>query len=84
MPKWPPAADGRVLLQLSSHSPGGQVRFPFIGSPLLHPYGRKYDQVLYGVGQGWIYTNVGIGVTASLRLNCPPEVTEITRVSQPA
>ncbi len=77
-------ADGRVLLQLSGHSHGGQVRFPFIGSPFLPPYGRKYDQGLYRVGQGWLYTNVGIGVTAPLRLNCPPEVTEITLVSQTA
>ena len=70
--------DHRVSVQLSGHSHGGQVRFPFIGSPFLPPYGRKYDQGLYRVGRMWLYTNVGIGVTAPVRLNCPPEVTEIT------
>ena len=35
------SADGRISLQLSGHSHGGQVRFPFIGSPFLPPYGRK-------------------------------------------
>lgn len=75
------SADRRISLQLSGHSHGGQVRFPFIGSPFLPPYGRKYDKGLYRVGPMWLYTNVGIGVTAPVRLNCPPEVSEITLVA---
>ena len=71
---------GRIDLQLSGHSHGGQVRFPFIGSPFLPPYGRKYDKGLYRVGNTWLYTTVGLGVTAPVRFNCPPEVTEITLV----
>ena len=71
---------GRVDLQLSGHSHGGQVRFPFIGSPFLPPYGRKYDKGLYRVANTWLYTTVGLGVTAPVRFNCPPEVTEITLV----
>lgn len=70
--------DPRVTLQLSGHSHGGQVRFPGFGSPFLPPYGRRYDQGLYRVGQMWLYTNVGVGVTVPIRLNCPPEVTGIT------
>jgi predicted MPP superfamily phosphohydrolase len=72
------SSDGRVSIQISGHSHGGQVRLPFYGSPFLPPYGRKYDMGLYKVGDMQLYTNVGIGVTAPIRLNCPPEVTEIT------
>ena len=43
------SADGRISLQLSAHSHGGQVRLPGIGAPVLPPYGRKYDQGLYRV-----------------------------------
>ncbi len=72
------STDGRIDIQFSGHSHGGQVRFPLIGSPFLPPYGRKYDQGLYRVGDMWLYTNVGLGVTVPVRFNCPPEVTEIT------
>lgn len=72
--------NAQIDLQLSGHSHGGQVRFPFIGSPFLPPFGRKYDKGLYRVADTWLYTNVGLGVTAPLRFNCPPEVTEITLV----
>ena len=74
------AADGRVALQLSGHSHGGQVRFPGFGSPFCPPLGRKYDQGLYRVKNTWLYTNRGIGVTVPIRLNCPPEITEVTLV----
>ena len=72
------STDGRISLQLSGHSHGGQVRFPVIGSPFLPPYGRKYDQGLYRVRDMWVYTTRGIGVTTPVRFNCRPEVTEIT------
>ncbi len=72
------ARDGRIDLQLSGHSHGGQVRFPFIGSPFLPPYGRRYDQGLYRVGEMALYTSVGIGVTVPIRFNCPPEVSLLT------
>lgn len=74
------AADGRVALQLSGHSHGGQVRFPGFGSPFCPPLGRKYDLGLYRVKNTWLYTNRGIGVTVPIRLNCPPEITEVTLV----
>ncbi len=74
------SADPRIALQLSGHSHGGQIRIPLYGAPFLPPYGRKYDQGLYRVRDMRLYTNVGIGVTAPIRLNCPPEVTEVTLV----
>lgn len=73
------AQDGRVMLQLSGHSHGGQVRLPVIGPLILPWYGKKYHTGLYQVGGMWLYTNRGIGVNGlPVRFNCPPEITEIT------
>jgi predicted MPP superfamily phosphohydrolase len=70
------AADGRVSLQLSGHSHGGQVRFPFVGSPVLPYLATKYPYGLRGIGRMWLYTNRGIGIVSPpVRLNCRPEVT---------
>ncbi len=71
--------DGRVLLQLSGHTHGGQVRLPGLGAPVLPPFGRKYDQGLYRVNEMWLYTNRGIGLIGPpVRFNCPPEITLLT------
>ncbi|GAB4280111.1 MAG: metallophosphoesterase [Candidatus Promineifilaceae bacterium] len=71
--------NGRVALQLSGHSHGGQVRLPGRGPLILPPLGRKYHTGLYRVGDGWLYTTRGIGmVKPAVRLNCPPEITQIT------
>ena len=76
------AADGRVSLQLSGHSHGGQVRLPLIGALELPIWGKKYDHGLYQLGKMALYTNRGIGlVDIPVRFNCPPEVTEITLCS---
>ncbi|MBV7333060.1 hypothetical protein KFU94_33490 [Chloroflexi bacterium TSY] len=76
------AQDGRVALQLSGHSHGGQVRLPGYGVFILPRYGRKYDLGLYQVKELWLYTNPGIGVIGpAIRLNCRPEITEITLVA---
>jgi predicted MPP superfamily phosphohydrolase len=77
------AQDGRVAVQLSGHSHGGQVQFPNSG-PLLTPYlSWKYPQGLYRVDDLWLYTNRGIGVTnIPWRYNCPPEITLITLTRQ--
>lgn len=71
--------DARVLAQFSGHTHGGQVRVPLIG-PILLPYrGRKYPEGLRQVGDLWLYTNRGIGVTRlPVRLNCRPEITLFT------
>nr|HID13744.1 metallophosphoesterase [Anaerolineae bacterium] len=79
------AADGRVSLQLSGHSHGGQVRLPLIGPPLLPYLGRKYPAGRYQVGGMWLYVNRGVGlVNPAVRFNCRPEVTLLTlRVIEP-
>ena len=76
------APDERIHLQLSDHSHGGQVRLPFYG-PLVLPYlSWKYPMGLYNVDGLWLYTNRGLGTTnVPLRVNCPPEITELTLVS---
>lgn len=70
--------DGRVSLQLSGHTHGGQVRIRDMPM-VLPPLGRKYDLGLYNVNGMWLYVSPGIGeISVPLRYNCPPEVTEIT------
>jgi len=71
--------DPRVAVQLSGHSHGGQVRLPGLGAVIVPPYGRKYDYGLYQVHHTRLYTNPGIGLAVpGVRVNCRPEVTEIT------
>lgn len=73
--------DERVSLQLSGHTHGGQVRIPGIGAIITPTYGKKYDQGLFNVNGMWVYTNRGLGSSpVPFRVNCPPEVTELTLV----
>jgi predicted MPP superfamily phosphohydrolase len=73
------AATGRFDLQLSGHTHGGQVRVPFVGPPVLPPYGRRYPVGRYQVGGMIQYTNRGLGtVRPRGRLNCRPEITVFT------
>jgi predicted MPP superfamily phosphohydrolase len=71
------ALDGRVSLQLSGHTHGGQIRLPGIGAIILPYLGRKYDIGLYKIDEMLLYTNRGIGVISEpVRYNCPPEITQ--------
>ena len=68
-----------VDLQLSGHSHGGQVRFPFLPPLFLPELGRKYVKGFYKVGPLALYTNAGLGtVNLPIRWNCPPEITLLT------
>ena len=65
-----------VVLQLSGHSHGGQVRLPFVGPLILPRHASKYPAGLYRVGDLALYTNRGLGVIEpAVRFNCRPEVT---------
>jgi uncharacterized protein len=71
--------DPRVVLQLSGHSHGGQIRINDKPPRILPHLGRKYEQGLYQINNTWLYTNRGLGYTSvPVRFRCPPEVTEIT------
>lgn len=73
--------DTRVALQLSGHTHGGQIRLPGWGALALPAYGQKYDYGLFRVRQSWLYTSSGIGSAFfGVRLNCRPEVAELTLV----
>jgi predicted MPP superfamily phosphohydrolase len=70
--------DGRVALQLSGHTHGGQVRLPGKGALILPYLGTKYDCGLYRFEQMHLYTNRGIGIISiPFRFNCRPEITSI-------
>jgi predicted MPP superfamily phosphohydrolase len=75
------AQDGRINLQLSGHSHGGQIRFPIVGAVITPYLSWKYPLGLYNINGMWLYTNRGLGTTnVPLRVNCAPEITEITLV----
>lgn len=72
------AADGRVHVQLSGHSHGGQVRCGGVERLLLPRGGRKYAFGSYRVGDLFVHTSRGLGTTGlPLRLGSPPEVTQL-------
>ncbi len=65
-------------LVLCGHSHGGQVRFPFIGAPVLPPAVGRYVKGLYQSNIGPLYVNVGVGTFfIPVRFFCPPEITVI-------
>ncbi len=73
------AATGRIDLQLSGHSHGGQVQLPWYGAPVVPPLGRKYVAGLYTVKSMQHYTSRGLGmVKPQVRLNCRPEIAVFT------
>lgn len=73
------SATGRFDLELSGHSHGGQVKFPFIKPPVLPTYGKKYPVGRYQVGEMIQYTNRGLGmVRPKVRFNSRPEITVFT------
>ncbi len=77
------AATGRFDLQLSGHSHGGQICFPFFKPPILPILGSKYYRGLYKVGNMLEYTNRGVGFThLHLRFNSRPEITVFTLVAK--
>jgi uncharacterized protein len=68
-----------VDLQLSGHTHGGQVRFPFMRPFYLPALAKKYVWGLFKIRALTLYTNAGIGtVELPVRWNCPPEITFIT------
>lgn len=73
------ARDSRILLQLSGHAHGGQVCVPWYGHVYCPPWGRKYSNGLYEIGDLTLYTNRGVGMVSwQVRFACRPEITRFT------
>jgi uncharacterized protein len=69
----------RFALQMSGHTHGGQVRFPFFNPPILPIFGKKYPVGRYQVGNMVQYTNRGVGmVKPFVRFGSRPEITVFT------
>ncbi|NBJ70732.1 MULTISPECIES: metallophosphoesterase [Clostridia] len=71
------AAKHPIDLQLSGHSHGGQIRFPFIGHIYSPAYAEKYVQGEYNLNGGnmQLFVNSGIGTTRlPFRFLCKPEI----------
>ncbi len=71
--------DGRIILQLSGHSHGGQVRVPGLPAFIVPDLGQKYTDGLYSIGSLALYVTRGVGVVPPpIRLFCRPELTLLT------
>lgn len=71
---------GKIDLQLSGHSHGGQFIIPkFETTPFRGPNSTKYPVGLYKVKNMIQYTSKGLGTNSfRIRINCKPEITIIT------
>lgn len=64
-------------MQLSGHSHGGQIRFPFIGHIITPPLGKKYVEGSFSLGSRPLnlFVSRGIGTTRlPFRFLCRPEI----------
>lgn len=69
--------DFPVDIQLSGHSHGGQIRFPFLGHVYTPAYAEKYVEGKYTLQNGKLdlYVNKGLGTTRlPYRFLCQPEI----------
>lgn len=71
---------GKIDLQISGHSHGGQFIIPKIETtPFRGPNSTKYPVGLYKIGDMIQYTSKGLGTNSfRIRVNCKPEITIIT------
>jgi len=79
---WEVANHERIDLMLSGHTHGGQVRLPFVGTPILpSAYGQKYaGGVVEGPGCRVVVSR-GVGMSLMpVRIGVPPEVVEVELV----
>jgi hypothetical protein len=75
------AADKDIDLVLSGHTHGGQVVLGRFGDVVVAPasLASRYVWGKYRFGKTHMYVSRGIGtVGLPIRLNCPPEITQIT------
>lgn len=69
----------RIDLQLSGHTHGGEVRFPFGSAPVTHSkYGNKFREGLVEGRSHRVYVTRGVCSPRRVRFFCRPEVTHLT------
>lgn len=73
------ANTGRIDLQFSGHTHGGQVRFPILGALFAASlYGKRFEAGRYTVSGMTLYVSRGIGLEGKaaprIRFLCPPEI----------
>ena len=75
---------GKIDLQISGHSHGGQFIIPkFETTPFRGPNSTKYPVGLYKVGSMIQYTSKGLGTNSfRIRINCKPEISIINLKSK--
>ena len=75
---------GKIDLQISGHSHGGQFIIPkFETTPFRGPNSTKYPVGLYKVGNMIQYTSKGLGTNSfRIRINCKPEISIINLKSK--
>ncbi len=72
---------GRVDVQLSGHTHGGQIRLPWLGALWTNDrISRRMARGLHAVAGTLLHVNPGIGVSPPLRVRfrCPPEISVLT------
>jgi len=72
----------RVDLMISGHTHGGQVRVPFLGTPIVPSwYGQKYSGGLVEGPAFRVLISRGVGMSMlPVRVGVPPEISVITLV----
>ncbi len=80
---FPRFARYQVQLTVSGHTHGGQIVFAKIDDSYIAPASlvSKFVAGHYKIGDSHLYVTRGIGIVGlPLRLNCPPEITQIILV----
>ncbi len=80
---FPRFARYQIQLTVSGHTHGGQIVFAKIDDSYIAPASlvSKFVAGHYKIGESHLYVTRGIGVVGlPLRLNCPPEITQIILV----
>lgn len=73
------ANTGKIDLQVSGHTHGGQIRLPGLGAFFAASlYGKRFESGRYQVGPMTLYVTRGIGMEGKaaprVRFLCPPEI----------
>ena len=81
-----PDVPARVALTLAGHTHGGQVRFPFVGAPVVPSrFGPRYAQGLVTEGGRHLFVTSGLGTSIfPVRFRVPPEIALLRLVRREA